>query len=90
MYSKCWLVIRDDSKKTFEVCGMASNDNRFSNTTYAMQKVGMNVTYLSPPVTNKFSSKESIKMIGYTKEYGLYDRLMKQFNEIMINSIEED
>jgi hypothetical protein len=35
-----------------------------------------------PPVTNKTSSKDLIKIIGYTKEDGLLERLMNQYREI--------
>ena len=82
MYSKCWLIIKDDSKRTFEVCGHASNDNAFSNKTHAMQKSGMNVSCATPPVTNKTSSKDVIKIVGYTKEDGLHERLLKEYMEI--------
>ena len=47
-----------------------------------MQKAGMNVSCMTPPVTNKTSSKGLIKITGYTKEDGLQERLQKQFNEI--------
>ena len=47
-----------------------------------MQKAGMNVSCMTPPVTNKTSSKSLIKITGYTKEDGLQERLLKQYNEI--------
>ena len=86
MYSKCWLIIKDDSKKTFEVCGNAANDNAFSNKIYGMQKAGMNISGATPPVTNKNSSKDVIKIIGYSKEDGLYERLLTQYREITLRS----
>jgi hypothetical protein len=82
MYSKNWQVIKDDSKRTFEVCGQESNTNSFTNKTHAMQKAGMNVSCITPPVTNKASSKDMIKITGYTKEDGLYKRLLKEHLEI--------
>jgi hypothetical protein len=82
MITKFWQIIRDDSKRTFEVCGQVANENSFTNKTYAMQKAGMNVSCMTPPVTNKTSSKGLIKIAGYTKEDGLQERLQKQFNEI--------
>lgn len=82
MYSKYWQIIKDDSKRTFEVCGQASSENAFTNKTYGMQKAGMNVSCITPPVTNKSSSKELIKIIGYTKEDGLHERLLNQYREI--------
>ena len=84
MYSKYWLIIKDDTKKTFEVCGQASNDNAFHNNTYAMQRVGMNVSCIVPPVTNKTSNKDLIKITGYTKEDGLQERLSRQYREITV------
>lgn len=87
---KFWQVIRDDSKRTFEVCGQASNTNAFTNKTHAMQKNGMNVSCATPPVSNKSSSKDLIKITGYTKEDGLYERLLKQYYDITIGSLDHD
>jgi hypothetical protein len=78
-----WQIIRDDSKRTFEVCSKTSNDNAFTNRTHAMQRAGMNVSCMTPPVTNKTATKDSIKIAGYTSETGLYDRLTKQYSEIL-------
>jgi hypothetical protein len=82
MITKFWLIIKDDSKRTFEVCGQESNTNWFTNKIYAMQKDGMNVSCITPPVTNKTSSKELIKITGYAKEDGLYERLLKQHQQL--------
>jgi hypothetical protein len=90
MYAKCWQVIRDDSKKTFEVCGQEANTNSFTNRTYAMQRAGMNVSCMTPPVTNKYSSKDLIKIIGYTKDDGLYERLLEEFRQITRKSFDHD
>jgi hypothetical protein len=86
MFTKCWLVIKDDGKRTFENCGKASNDNSFSNSVYSMQKAGMNVSGVTLPVTNKTSSKDSIKIVGYTQEDGLHDRLLKEYREITLRA----
>ncbi len=86
MYSKCWLIIKDDSKRTFEVCGQEENQNSFNNRTYAMQRVGMNVSGATPPISNKNSSKDLIKIAGYTREVGLYERLSNQYREITMRS----
>lgn len=88
MYSKIWQVIKDDSQRTYEVCGQASSDNAFTNKTYAMQKAGMNVSCITPPVTNKSSSKDLIKVINYKKEDGLYERLLTQFRDITMKSLD--
>jgi hypothetical protein len=90
MYSKNWLIIKDDTKRTFEVCGQESGTNAFTNKTYAMQKAGMNVSCMTPPVTNKTSSKDLIKITGYTKEEGLYERLLKQYRDLTIGSLDHD
>jgi hypothetical protein len=89
MYSKYWLIIKDDSRRTFEVCGQASNENSFTNKTYAMQRAGMNVSCTTPPVTNKTSSKDLINIIGYKKEEGLYDRLCEEHREITLRSSDD-
>jgi hypothetical protein len=82
MFSKFWQVIKDDSKRTFEVCGQCSSENSFTNKIYGMQKAGMNVSGITPPVTNKTSSRDLIKITGYTKEDGLYERLLDQFRKV--------
>jgi hypothetical protein len=89
MYSKHWLVIRDDAKRTYEVCGRVSNENAFFNKVYAMQKAGMSISGMTPPVTGKAPSKESIKIIGYTYEEGLYERLEKEYMRLRMLDIDE-
>lgn len=86
MSVKYWQIIRDDQRRTFEVCGQTTNENSFTNKTHAMQKAGMNVTCMTPPVTNKTASKESIKIVGYSKEDGLYERLLAQYRDITIRA----
>ena len=61
------LKFSDKGIETFEVCGQASNTNEFTNKTVALQRAGMNVSCATPPVTNKTSSKELIKITGYTQ-----------------------
>jgi hypothetical protein len=89
MYAKCWQVIKDDSKRTFEVCGQVTNSNLFTNTIHGMQRAGMNVSYVTPPVTNKNSNKEAVKIPDYTKEDGLYERLSKEYRDITLRSIDD-
>lgn len=89
MYSKHWLVIRDDAKRTYEVCGRVSNENAFFNKVYAMQKAGMSISGMTPPVTGKAPSKESIKISGYTYEEGLYERLEKEYMRLRMLDIDE-
>jgi hypothetical protein len=88
MYSKNWQVIKDDVKRTYEVCGQESSTNSFTNKVHAMQKDGMNVSGITPPVTNRTSSKEMIKITGYTVENGLYDRLLKEHLAITMKDSE--
>ncbi|MBL7864144.1 MAG: hypothetical protein JNK10_14590 [Cyclobacteriaceae bacterium] len=88
MNSRYWQIIRDDGKKTFAVHGQESNTNSFTNLVHGMQKAGMNVTCMTPPVTNRNPSKDSIKLTGYIKEEGLYERLMKEYNRITRSEFE--
>jgi hypothetical protein len=90
MNAKLWQIIKDDSKKTFEVCCQITNENAITNKTYAMQKAGMNVSCLTPPVTNKSASRDVIKIIGYTREDGLYDRLLKQYKELTMPRFDDE
>lgn len=81
MITRFWLIIKDDSRKTFEVLGQESNTNSFTNRTYAMQRVGMTVSGVTPPVTNKTSSKGLIKIAGYSLEEGLHERLLADYKK---------
>lgn len=90
MYTRNWQIIKDDVKKTFEICGQTGNTNLFTNTIHGMQRVGMNVSFITPPVTNKASSKEVVKVSGYTKEDGLHERLLNQYQEIMRKSVGDE
>jgi len=90
MYTKSWQILKDDNKKTFEVCGQEMNTNGFTNRVLGMQRVGMNVSYVTPPVTNKNSSKSTIQVLGYTKEDGLQERLANEYREIMMRSVDMD
>ena len=86
MNTRFWLIIRDDHKRTFEVCGQTANDNSFTNKTLAMQRAGMNVSCMTPPVTNKTSSKDLVKIVGYIKEDGLYERLLNEYRQKIMPS----
>lgn len=90
MYSIRWQIIRDDSKRTFEVCGQASNTNPFTNQIVAWQRAGMNVSFATPPVTNKNSSKGLVKVTGYTQEDGLQQRLLEQFRQILRGEMDDE
>jgi len=90
MTHKLWLIIKDDSKRTFEVIGQAGNENSLVNKTYAMQRVGMNVSCVTPPITSNNASKGLVKITGYLAESGLYDRLQKQYSELLRQSSFED
>jgi hypothetical protein len=87
---KYWLVIKDDSKRTFEICGQTANTNAFENQIHAMQRSGMNISGVTPPVTGKTSSKELVTITNYTKEVGLYDRLQKQHLAITMKAASFD
>jgi hypothetical protein len=89
MYTNSWEIIRDDSKRTFEICGQSENNNHFANTTHGMQKAGMAVSAVILPVSNKSSSRESIKISGYTREDGLYERLLKESRKISMGDAED-
>ncbi len=81
MYTRSWQIIRDDSKKTFEVIGQETNTDHFLNQVHGMQKLGMAVTGVILPVTNQYASKGAIRFAGYVQEEGLYDRLMKSYRQ---------
>ncbi len=90
MFSKYWLVIKDDAKHTYEVVSQATSENGFVNKVIAMQRDGMSVTSVILPVTNRTASKENITFIGYTREAGLHERLLKQHQEIILRNTEEE
>jgi hypothetical protein len=88
MYTQSWLVIKDDTKRTYEICGKASNTNAFTNSTYAWQKAGMNVTCMTPPVANNNVNKDIERHSGYKPEEGLYKRLSAEYMKIVMGSVE--
>ena len=83
MYTRTWHIIKDETRRTYEVVAQASNDNAFTNKAHALQKAGMNVNAVILPVTNKNSNQDSIRLTGYTREEGLYERLLKEHREII-------
>ena len=83
MNFKQWLVIKDDHTRTFEVVGQVMSDNALSNKVIAMQREGMLVTSVIIPVSNRTASKDHITFTGYTKEAGLYDRLLKHHQQLI-------
>lgn len=85
---KFWLVIKDDAKRTYEVCGQIPNTNAFTNEVYAMQRAGMNVSGVTPPLSGKNSSKQLIIVRDYAKEDGLYERLKKEYLKIVLDGAE--
>ncbi|SKC65794.1 hypothetical protein [Ohtaekwangia koreensis] len=90
MYTRCWQIIKDDTKRTFEVCGQSSTGNAFTNNVYSMQRAGMNVSCVTPPVTNKNSSESLIKITGYTREDGLRERLLKELRDITLKFVDDN
>jgi hypothetical protein len=86
---KFWLIIKDDSKRTFEVVGQASDTNNFTNKAYGMQKSGMNVTCLTPPVGGGYPSKDLIRFANYAREDGLYERLLNEYRKQMMDDADE-
>lgn len=89
---KFWQIIKDDTRRTFEVVSQERNTNAFENKTYAMQRAGMNVSCFIPPVSGKHSNKDSIKLTNYTKEDGLYERLLNEYRKTTFNieDVEEE
>lgn len=85
MYTKSWLIIKDEKTRTFEVVSQADNDNAFTNKAVAMQRDGMQVSSVILPVSNKHASKEAVMQNGYMKEEGLYNRLLQQHQAIILN-----
>jgi hypothetical protein len=73
IHAKQWQVIKDDTKRTYEVCGAEMNTNHFTRMIHGMQRAGMNVSYYTPPVTNKMANKEFVTVQNYKKEVGLQE-----------------
>ena len=84
MYTRSWHIIKNEKTRTFEVVEQADNSNGFTNKAYAMQRDGMDISCVILPVSNKNSSKETIKFIGYTLETGLYEKLLKEHQAIIM------
>ncbi len=54
-----------------------------------MQRTGMNVSYSTPPITNRESNKENVKVSGYNREDGLYQRLQAEYKQLVMKSYNE-
>lgn len=89
MYSKNWLVIRDDARRKFEVCGKESNIDPFMNKIFAMQRAGMSISGVTPPVTNRTASKSMIKFTGFELEEGLYEQSLLELQKRTRGNITE-
>jgi hypothetical protein len=83
MIPKSWLVIKDESSRTFEVVTQPLSENAFSNKVVAMQREGLNITPVLLPVSNRHASKEHIAFTGYTREEGLFNRLLQAHAKLM-------
>lgn len=83
MIPKSWFVIKDENTRTFEVVMHPLSENAFSNKVIAMQREGLNITPVLLPVSNRHASKEHIAFTGYTREEGLWDRLVKKHAELI-------
>ncbi|HNR73651.1 MAG: hypothetical protein UZ12_BCD005000256 [Bacteroidetes bacterium OLB12] len=83
MISKSWFVIKDENTRTFEVVTQSLSENAFSNKVVAMQREGLNITPVLLPVSNRHASKEHISFTGYTREEGLFNRLLQQHAKLM-------
>jgi hypothetical protein len=87
MYKKSWQVIIDHDRKTYEVVGQESNTDSFMNRVMAWQKVGLNVSATTPPVTNQLVHKSQFRMVGYQVEEGLHERLVLEHRKRLADSI---
>lgn len=77
-----WEIIKDDSRKTFEVLGRSSDDTHLINLTCEMQEHGLPVRCETMETTKaRHDIPTGYKHIGYTEETGLYRRLLKQLEE---------
>lgn len=89
MLTKPWLIIKDDSARTFEVVTQPISENAFTNKVIAMQRAGMTVTPVLLPASNRHASKEHIQFTGYSREEGLYDRLQQDLHKLMQQDLGE-
>jgi len=83
MFAKNWLVVKDDSTRTFEVVTDDVSENAFSNRVIGMQRERMTVTSVLLPVSNKHASKDHITINGYKREDGLWARLLKKHQQLV-------
>jgi hypothetical protein len=89
MFTKNWLVIKDDQARTFEVVTADISENAFSNKVIAMQRERMTVASILLPLSNRHASKDHISFTGYTREEGLWSRLLKQHQQLIQQNLGE-
>ncbi len=73
-----WQIIKDDSKRTFDIIGKAHDDTLLTNNVCEMIKSGMSVQCTTPPYTGN-ESEDDLAIPGYKKEPGLYQRLVREY-----------
>ena len=73
-----WEVIYDDEIRTFDL-RESSNDELFTNNVAMLQNNGFNIHCQTGDI-DKLSGSEKM-LIGYTREIGLYQRLLLEFEE---------
>lgn len=88
MLPKSWLIIKDETARTFEVV-VGISENAFSNKVIAMQRAGMTVTPVLLPVSNRHASQNHITFTGYTREAGLWNRLQLHLQKQIQQSLGE-
>jgi hypothetical protein len=77
-----WEVIKDDSRKTFEVIRQSFDDTHLTKLTCEMQEYGLPVRCETIPATKpRQDIPLGYRQIGYTEESGLYDRLVNDLRK---------
>ena len=76
-------VIMDDSTRTFEIVGKSVDDTKITFLICDMQKVGMKVRCQTAyGHLSEAEIEEGFQAIGYSREDGLYSRLLGKFSTL--------
>jgi len=77
-------IVIDDTTRTIEIIGWSHDDTHLINNVVAMQKAKMNIRCTT---IEKEPLKDEIIIQGYTRENGLYSRLLIEYEKITGESL---
>ncbi len=76
--NRWWEIIKDIRNQTFDVIGTTSDDTLLTNNVVEMCNAGVLVQCDTPQYTGN-ETEEDLHIPGYTREKGLYQKVLSEF-----------